>query len=85
MSWNFRVMEDVEGTLTLREVYYTDGVIVGWTDAVSPMGIPQDGEPPALESLAWELNRMVEALAKPILNEEQLTRNRGLKDPESKA
>lgn len=63
--WNYRVMihPDVKGDevyQAIHEVYYDDdGKVTGWTD--SPISVGG-------EDVAWVLDRMREALEKPVLD-----------------
>lgn len=68
MTWNHRVIKhekDGEVWYTLHEVFYDDdGSIKGWTqDAIAPLSETRDG-------LYWVLDKMREAVAKPVLKED---------------
>jgi hypothetical protein len=70
MSWNYRVMRrvDPDGTdwFAIHEVYYdAAGNPDGYTE--NPVDVSGD----SLEGLSWVLDRMREALNKPILDEEE--------------
>ena len=68
MTWNYRVVrtkaEASEGgyCFAIHEVYYEDGEMTSWTvNAIPAMG-------DCLMDVSWALDRMKEALAKPILD-----------------
>jgi hypothetical protein len=61
MSWNYRVVRSSNGDLTIREVHYHDGEIMG----MSLVGEAVQGE--TIEELHEALHRMSEALVKPII------------------
>lgn len=69
MTWNFRVMElidsDGEPYHEIREIYYDEnGKLNGYVDhaaEISSVG--------GLAGLAWVLDRMREALEKPVVRE----------------
>ncbi len=73
MSWNYRVVRQSKGDerwLSICEVYYQD-------DKVTPRAYGDGGAPFSNEgndemdirSLGWTLDKMREALSKPILDE----------------
>lgn len=64
MTWNYRVIKDSEGYLSIHEVYYDeDGAIVSWSkDPISPSG--ED-----FEDISSDISYMKLALLKPILLE----------------
>lgn len=66
MKWNHRVIKHVNKIETyyqIHEVYYDDdGKVTAMTEnAVAPFGETTD-------ELEWELNRMLDALKKPVLD-----------------
>ena len=69
-AWNYRIMRSGVGDLQayyISEVYYENGRITGWTDAISPIGETADG-------LRSDVALMVEGLRKPVLIQEDLDR-----------
>lgn len=76
MTWNYRVMihDDWGGPgesgLVIHEVHYdNDGNVISWTEHSGinePAGHAVGSE--SLESLGWVLDKMKEALTRPILN-----------------
>lgn len=66
-SWNYRVIRTGSGDeteLNFHEVHYDEHkVIIGWTE--NP--IPPTSE--TVKGLRWHLDRMIEALQKPVLEE----------------
>ncbi len=64
--WNYRVVRDTAGLLTIREVYYEDG---------APRAVTLEGVKAAASSkrlLHKELCLMLGALLKPVLEEEDI-------------
>lgn len=74
MGWNHRLMRhrdklpngDIDEVLVFHEVYYKDGTdeVDGWTEN----GITIVGE--TVDDIRWNLDKMIEALNKPILDYE---------------
>lgn len=67
VSWNFRVIhfDGEENCFGICEVFYDDEKITGWSDAVEVVGDD-------VEELRWTLDKMREALSRPVLKESQL-------------
>ncbi len=63
-TWNYRIVEDRNGSLSIHEVYYDDmGVATDWTSE----GVPPYGE--TMMELNTAFNMMQEAFYEPILKE----------------
>lgn len=61
-SWNYRIIENEEGGLSIHEVYYDDmGVVCDWTER----GIAPYGE--NMQELNTDFNMMQEAFYYPVL------------------
>ena len=68
-NWNYRVIRHSSPTETwlgIHEVHMNGDEITGWTE--EPASVTDD----TAESLRWQLNKMLEALNKPILEENEL-------------
>lgn len=67
MGWNYRIIgieHEGEISLQIHEVYYdADGIPTGFTS--NPTPIYSEG---GLKGLEWQLDKMREALDKPILS-----------------
>lgn len=65
MSWNYRIVEDKYGGLSIHEVYYDDqtGVIDGWSEK----GVAPFGE--TLQELNSDFRMMQDALYHNVLRE----------------
>ena len=80
MKWNYRVVRTKkqtpwgpEDTLSICEVHYDEhDQVDGWSDPIAPLAMSVDEMPAPLEDLRWVLDRMQEALEKPILDAEKL-------------
>lgn len=61
-SWNYRIVEDAEGGLSIHEVYYDDmGVPTDWTtEGVEPYG-------ETMQELNTCFNMMQDAFYEPVL------------------
>lgn len=81
MSWNYRVIEFVDPHTNepwrgIFEVYYDDeGRPNGYTEDPSDVVSHDEGGNEAKGGLAWVLDRMREALDKPVLVERDFFRN----------
>ena len=67
MSWNYRILQYPDGEdnfFQIHEVYYNDK---GEPNSYTANGVTVAGE--SKESLKWVLEKMEEALDKPILSE----------------
>ena len=76
MTWNYRVLRkylpDKDYTwLEITEVHYEDGKPVLYAEGIGPVTSGGDGQPDdeSLTDMKWTLERMLEALDKPILDE----------------
>ncbi len=71
MTWNYRVIEwahhDGSPYRSIHEVYYADGKPSSYIEAASTVVSDDDGGNKA--DLSWVLDRMREALDKPVLHE----------------
>lgn len=64
MSWNYRILaheNNGEVYLQVHEVYYTNNIPDGYTS--DPITVGSE----TLEGIEWTLNRMQEAVKKPVL------------------
>ena len=77
MSWNYRVVRQIESgpqggeeILKICEVYYhkDNETPRAFTDGAQPMSVNA-----GIEGLTWVLDKMREALSKPVLNEWEIT------------
>jgi len=67
MTWNYRVVQTLDGSLGIHEVYYDKhGKINGWSEG--PISICVDEEE-GIDAIKWDLKHMKLALKKPVLRE----------------
>lgn len=62
MTWNYRVIEDKDGSLGLYEVYYNDNEkIEGWTaDRIIGQFENMDDLKTTLENMLYDVNKCIE-------------------------
>lgn len=84
MSWNYRVIQDDDASgepcHAIHEVYYdNDGTLIGYSAVPTPV-VAFDGD--GAKPLSWVLDRMREALAKPVLTPLDFEADNGTPDPD---
>lgn len=62
MSWDYRVLRHLDGSVAVYEVYYNDA-----SEPVSSVETPADVSADTLEELRKEVEHMARALERPVL------------------
>jgi hypothetical protein len=75
--WNYRVVRTydpttAESSLGIHEVHYEDGRVVSWTENPVPMITFGEETHTSLDELREMLERISEAMEKPVLDEDEL-------------
>jgi hypothetical protein len=71
MSWEYRVFKHPDGSHAIHELYHLGDNYTGHTANPARLSVEDDSDDSTpVESLRWTLERMMEALEKPVLDYE---------------